>query len=187
MLTQLKLSDSVDFTHRCYITVQSPVHTQLCICVFFYVCDRRWKWFSIESIVNCNCIYHDLSIMFHFNEFRSLKYEKIAAATQNMDKKEQHRKREKEEELCMLCCVWIDLFGEFLKRVFYHSVCVHGLKWVRDLLCTVPFHIQSLHTQIHSHTYEKRLWHFYITIFAHTHTHTPSGRFDSAKTPDKAI
>lgn len=68
--------------------------------------------------------------MFHFNEFRSIMYEKIATATQNMDKRRtaQHRKREKEEELCMLCCVRIDLFGEFLKRVFYHSVCVHGLK-----------------------------------------------------------
>lgn len=82
----------------------------------------------------------------------------------------QHRKKEKEEELCMLCCVWIDLFGEFLKRVFYHSVCVHGLKWVRDFLCTVPFHIYSPFTHKYTLTHTKRDFDTSTLPFLHIHT-----------------
>lgn len=171
MLTQLKLSDSVDFTHRCYITVQSPVHTQLCICVVFFVCDRRWKWFSIESIVNCNCIYHDLSIMFHFNEFRSLKYEKIATATQNMDKKEQHStEREKKKKNCVCCAVCesiclVNSWNAFSITVFVYT------DWSESGTYCAPFHfIYSPFTHKYTLTHTKRDFDTSTLPFLHIHT-----------------
>lgn len=181
MLTQLKLSDSVDFTHRCYITVQSPVHTQLCICVllfFFSSVTASWKRFSIESIVDCNCIYHDLSIMFHFNEFRSLKYEKIATATHNMDKKEQHStEREKKKKNCVCCAVCesiclVNSWNAFSITVFVHT------DWSESGTYCAPFHFiftVPSHTNTLSHIrYETlTLLHNHFCTYTYEHTKWP--------------
>lgn len=156
---------------------ESSAHATLYLCVFFSVCDRSWKWFSIESIVNCNCIYHDLSIMFHFNEFRSLKYEKIAAATQNMDKKEQHRTAQKERKrrrivyavLCVNRFVWWILETRFLSQCLCTRIEVsQGLTVHRSISYTVPSHTNTL-----SHIRKETLTLLHYHFCTYTHSQWP--------------
>lgn len=91
--------------------------------------------------------------------------------------------------------MWIDLFGEFLKRVLYQSVCVwqctrievsQGLAVHRSISCiAVPSHKyikteadKETETQWKSNAHAYTFWHFGTIVCIRTHTethiHTPT-------------